>query len=310
MFNTLFTSLPVIFMGIFEKDLAAATLLAVPELYSSGQRNGGFNIKIYLVWVFMACSESIVIFFIMLGIYGQSLFTKDNGLYAMGTLTFTACVVFISMKMQVLELHNKTFTSFLAIFLSIGGWFLWNLVLSATYRNNVIYNVKVGMLRRFGHNLLWWLTLLIILACCLILEITVRSLRAARFPTDVDIFQELEQDREIRRRFEEAAAPDLHQGRNGGTKKSSAELAREAAEAAREGEIQDLLDRPRIMEEGRSETHVLRRRHSLAEPDDGIMVPHANPHADDGVTKRNSADIQDLFRCGFGSVRNSHDLLR
>ena len=53
MFNTLFTSLPVIFMGVFEKDLAAATLLAVPELYVKGQQNGGFNVKIYLAWMFM-----------------------------------------------------------------------------------------------------------------------------------------------------------------------------------------------------------------------------------------------------------------
>ena len=35
LFNTLFTSLPVIFMGIFEQDLSASTLMAVPELYHS-----------------------------------------------------------------------------------------------------------------------------------------------------------------------------------------------------------------------------------------------------------------------------------
>lgn len=46
MFNTLFTSLPVIFMGIFEQDLRASTLLAIPELYHSlGHHNEGFNLK-------------------------------------------------------------------------------------------------------------------------------------------------------------------------------------------------------------------------------------------------------------------------
>src|ERR1700761_5485599 len=58
MFNTLFTSLPVIFMGIFEKDLQASTLLAVPELYTKGQRHGGFNMRLYLGWSFMATSEA------------------------------------------------------------------------------------------------------------------------------------------------------------------------------------------------------------------------------------------------------------
>ena len=311
MFNTLFTSLPVIFMGIFERDLAASTLLAVPELYTQGQRNAGFNIRVYLTWVFMASSESIVIFYIMLGIYGQILFTKDNGLLAMGTLTFSASIVFISLKMQLIELHYKSVTCAIAIFLSVGGWFLWNIVLSAVYRNNVIYNVRAGLLQRFGHNTLWWLTLVIIVASCVVLEVTFRSLRAAWMPSDVDIFQALEQDRDIRRRFEEAAASELRQGLEGKLTRSSLQMDKDAADRKREGEIQDLLDRPRVMEEGRSEAQALRRRHSSAEHGDGETATtdygHSGP--EEG-TVRHSVEIQELLRRGFGSIRTSHDVLR
>jgi len=311
MFNTLFTSLPVIFMGIFEKDLSASTLLAVPELYTKGQRNGGFNIKVYLIWVFMASSESSIIFFIMLAIYGEILFTKDNGLHAMGALTFTAAIVFISLKMQLIELHNKSFTCAIAIFLSVGGWFLWNIVLSAVYKNNVIYNVRAGLLHRFGHNVLWWLTLIVIVACCVMLEVTFRSMRAAWWPTDVDVFQALEQDRDIRRRFEEAAASELRQGLGGCPKRPSLETANEAAEAKREDEIQDLLDRPRVMEEGRLEAQVLRRRHSSAEHDDeGTMATENGKCGPGEVAVRHSVEIQELLRRGFGSPRASHDVLR
>lgn len=104
MFNTLFTSLPVIFMGIFEKDLSASTLLAVPELYTIGQRNGGFNFKIYLGWMFMASAEAMVVYFCMLSLYGEAPFTEDNSLYALGTITFTASVVIINLKMQYASL--------------------------------------------------------------------------------------------------------------------------------------------------------------------------------------------------------------
>jgi phospholipid-translocating ATPase len=100
MFNTLFTSLPVIFTGIFEKDLLPATLLAVPELYVKGQKNGGFNIWIYLGWMFMAASEAMIIFFCMWSLFGEVKFTEDNSLFAMGDMTFTACVIFISIKMM------------------------------------------------------------------------------------------------------------------------------------------------------------------------------------------------------------------
>ena len=70
MFNTLFTSLPVIFMGVFEKDLAASTLLAVPELYNIGQRNKGFNFRVYLWWATLAVCEAVLIYFFVYAIYG------------------------------------------------------------------------------------------------------------------------------------------------------------------------------------------------------------------------------------------------
>lgn len=99
MFNTLFTSLPVIFTGIFEKDLLPATLLAVPELYTKGQKNGGFNLRIYLGWTCMAATEAMIIFFCMWSLFGEVAFTDDNSLFAMGDMTFTASVIFISVKM-------------------------------------------------------------------------------------------------------------------------------------------------------------------------------------------------------------------
>ena len=204
MFNTLFTSLPVIFMGVFEKDLAASTLLAVPELYNLGQHNRGFNIKVYFWWAFLATCEAMIVFFTMYGIYGEALFTRDQELYAMGALAFTACVVVISLKLQVLELHNKSVAAVIAIFLSVGGWWLFNIFLSLVYPLNVVYNVRHGLLDRFGKNLLWWTTLLLIIGAVSMFEILIRLLRTMLFPTDVDTFQEYEQDREVRKRFEEA----------------------------------------------------------------------------------------------------------
>jgi phospholipid-translocating ATPase len=100
MFNTLFTSLPVIFLGIFEKDLSASTLLAAPELYTKGQRNGGFNFPLYLGWMFMASAEAMVVYFCMFGLYGQAQFTSDNSIFALSSMTYTASVIIINMKLQ------------------------------------------------------------------------------------------------------------------------------------------------------------------------------------------------------------------
>ncbi|KAK5008928.1 hypothetical protein LTR28_003303 [Elasticomyces elasticus] len=297
MFNTLFTSLPVIFLGIFEKDLLPSTLIAVPELYTKGQRNGGFNFTVYLAWMFMAAAEAIVVYFTMFGIYGKAIFTLDNGLYAMGDLTFTACVIIIATKLQLIEVRNKTVMAGIACFLSVGGWFLWNLILSSTYHKNVTYNVKHGFLDRFGRNPLWWLTLILIVVSCTFFDLGLQSLRVAFFPSDVDLFQSFEQDTALRKRFEEASVMELQAGRHHRhhptAKQSSVDLTEAAkARARREGEVQNLLDRPRVMEEGRSHG-----KGAVFAEEQRVYIEQGEQHA------RMSTDVSEKLTRRFGSVR-------
>ena len=339
MFNTLFTSLPVIFIGIFEQDLSAQTLMAVPELYQSeGPSNAGFNIKKYLWWVFMASSNSVIVFFVMLGLYGQALFTLDNGLFAMGALSFTACVVIINVKIQFWELHNKTITCIIALFCSIGGWFLWNIILAATYHNNVIYNVKDGFFDRFGRNALWWLTFILILTATWALEIGVKTAKSTWMPSDADSFRELEKDDYIKRRFAQASGLPISPGlfetdENEDTGKDIRRVRSPEEERERAQEVEEILSRPRKMTAtGVSDEHVpqlesFRRRRTLDEEDPikSPKVSFAATHREhlfdetngeddtnnNGKTKpkRRSAEVSEMLKRGFGSVRRSLDMV-
>lgn len=308
MFNTLFTSLAVIFLGIFEKDLSPSTLLAVPELYTKGQRNQGFNIRIYLGWAFMAVCEAMIVFFTMLGLYGEALISVDNTVYPLGLLTFTACVIIINVKLQCLEIHNKSILAALVMFVSIGGWFLWNVILSRRYNDSKegknIYDVHGNFLNRLGRDLSFWVVLLLIVASVCLFEITVSTVRATLFPTDVDIFQEFEQDLEIRKRFEEAAASELQQGWDHGKKKSSLEIAREEAEmAAREKEVHELLNRRRDMSKAEMEEVEL---DNYAGGSDG--VDEEAGLTSPGGNGRRSLDIHELFSKRFGSIKRGQEL--
>ena len=337
LFNTLFTSLPVIFIGVFEQDLSARTLMAVPELYQSeGPRNAGFNIKRYLWWVFMASSNSIIVFFIMLGLYGQALFTLDNGLYAMGTLSFTACVIVINVKIQFWELHFKSITSAIALFLSIGGWALWLIILSNTYHNNVIYNVKDGFFDRFGRNGLWWLTLILILSACWALEVGVKTAKTTWLPSDADSFRELEKDEHIRRRFAQASGlpseeEELHRNDEKDVENSLRRVRSPEEEMERANEVEEILARPRqlratsVSDETIPQPGSIRRRKTL-EDEANIKSPKVSfaaghrEHIYDDVNdddddngkqkaRRRSADVSEIFKRGFGSVRRSLDIV-
>lgn len=97
-FNSLFTSLAVILLGMFEQDLDALTLLAVPELYTYGQTNQAFNFKKYVAWMFMAASDAMVIYYTMFGLWREFHMEENGDLMSLGTLCFAVCVMFINIK--------------------------------------------------------------------------------------------------------------------------------------------------------------------------------------------------------------------
>lgn len=98
-FNVFFTSLPVILLGIFEQDLKAETLIAVPELYSYGQRNAGFNFPKYLGWMTMGLAETVLIYWLVYSHWHRVLFTDDNSLFPLGQLSYQICIVVIITKL-------------------------------------------------------------------------------------------------------------------------------------------------------------------------------------------------------------------
>lgn len=192
-FNTLFTSLGVILLGIFEQDLRSETLLAMPELYTFGQKNKAFNFRMYLGWTAMAVLEAVLIYFGIWGIFTHMAFDGDNGLFAMGDLAFTACVLLINTKLLFLELHHKTIITLVGFVVSIAGWFLWSLFLSAIYAKKIgPYTVRDGFVDNFGRSPTWWLTLVVVLAMVFVLELAVTALRRIFWPQDQDLMQEAE----------------------------------------------------------------------------------------------------------------------
>jgi phospholipid-translocating ATPase len=169
-------------------------------------------------------------------------------------------------------MHNKTWVTGLGWFISVGGWFLWNVMLSFAWSPHTgktypLYPIADGFLTRFGHNLLWWLVVLLSLAGVICLELATSSIRKAFWPTDTDLFQEFQKDPVIRRRFEETVAAE----ERGETE--NVEMGHDKTSMKRESEIQIILDeRRRIGDETgemikspteqRSSTHLTRRKHS------------------------------------------------
>ncbi|ODQ64620.1 hypothetical protein NADFUDRAFT_83556 [Nadsonia fulvescens var. elongata DSM 6958] len=210
MFNTLFTSLPVICIGAFEKDMNPATLIAVPELYAKGQQNQAFNFKVFAGWMVLACGQSALISFLSYNFYGLYAL-RDNSTYALGVIPFSVCIFLITLKLQFLEVRARTIINLAVVLISVGGWFIWNLIIGAIMGRNgsKIFYVSHAFEQRFGQYAEWWASFWVIIAICAILEIIITTVRTSIAPTDSDVFAQLEGDVGVRLRLEEEAWEEL-----------------------------------------------------------------------------------------------------
>lgn len=212
MFNTLFTSLTVICIGMFEKDLNPATLLAVPELYSTGRLYRAFNLKVFLSWMVLAALQSVAISFLACESWGFTAL-RDNSTLPLGTAVFWALVIVINAKIQFLETHNIQWLAFASFFISVLGYGLWNILIMFLNRGKqqAIFFVNYGLLE-FGSDFTWWALVAMLFTVLLLFDLVVKIFKFIFAPSDTEIFQVFEKDIKMRRFFEENALSELLQG--------------------------------------------------------------------------------------------------
>ena len=147
---------------------------------------------------------------------------------------------------SVIELHSKTWITFAAFAITIAGWFVWLLILNSAYalKEQLAYNVRWGFVSDFGPMLEWWLTAWSCVTAFLIFDCLVSYLRKIFYPSDTDVFQELEKDPVIRKRFEEVTVDVLNEKQMGRKSLEAAERKEamdEMEERRREDEVSELL---------------------------------------------------------------------
>jgi phospholipid-translocating ATPase len=210
--------------------------------------------------------------------------------------------------------------------LSVGGWFLWQIILSLLFKpgkSYFLYPIKDGFVYYFGRNLLWWLVLILSLASVIVLELGVKSLKKSFWPTDTDLFQQLQKDPVIRKRFEDSVNAEEKPGSSGTATHLDGGKGKTSTDIHGEREIQELLSRPRIMPIGMdgadaevvrspvetvdlnghvqrtaSGNHLTRRKISMDHGNDGYeaVTGELSPRKGSNVKTRHSIDIAEVLR--------------
>ncbi|KAM5302197.1 phospholipid-transporting ATPase VB isoform 2-T3 [Glossophaga mutica] len=126
-FNLFFTSLPPLVFGILDKDVSAETLLALPELYKSGQDSECYNPRTFWISMMDAFYQSLVCFFIPYLTYRDS----DIDVFTFGTPINTISLTTILLH-QAMEMKTWTVVHALVLAGSFLMYFAVSLVYNAT----------------------------------------------------------------------------------------------------------------------------------------------------------------------------------
>uniref|UniRef100_A0A8C3VUG9 Phospholipid-transporting ATPase n=1 Tax=Catagonus wagneri TaxID=51154 RepID=A0A8C3VUG9_9CETA len=126
-FNLFFTSLPPLVFGILDKDVSMETLLALPELYKSGQNSECYNLLTFWISMVDAFYQSLVCFFIPYLTYKDS----DIDVFTFGTPINTISLATILLH-QAMEMKTWTIIHGLVLLGSFLMYFVLSLVYNAT----------------------------------------------------------------------------------------------------------------------------------------------------------------------------------
>ncbi|XP_040274842.1 phospholipid-transporting ATPase VD [Bufo bufo] len=126
LFNLIFTSVPPIIYGVLDKDVSADTLLALPELYKSGQTSEAYKKSTFWITILDAFYQSLACFFIPYFTY----FGSGMDIYSFGNFIITA-TLFVVLLHLLMESKSMMWIHWTVMVLSIAAYFVFTLAVDA-----------------------------------------------------------------------------------------------------------------------------------------------------------------------------------
>uniref|UniRef100_A0A672TFT5 Phospholipid-transporting ATPase n=1 Tax=Sinocyclocheilus grahami TaxID=75366 RepID=A0A672TFT5_SINGR len=124
LYNVIFTALPPLTLGIFERSCRKENMLKYPELYKTSQNAMGFNTKVFWAHCLNGLFHSVILFWFPLKafqhdtVFGNG---KTPDYLLLGNMVYTFVVITVCLKAG-LETSSWTMFSHIAIWGSIGLW--------------------------------------------------------------------------------------------------------------------------------------------------------------------------------------------
>ncbi|KAJ7781318.1 phospholipid-translocating ATPase [Mycena metata] len=181
--NSLFTLLPVVAIGVFDRFIDAKVLMAVPELYHFGRERHWFNLRSFFVYLIDGLYQSVIIYFFIHFTYQSPTSRKDG--YDMYINEFsTTMALSAAMVANIYTGMMATAWSFWVFFALAFGLAIYSII-SPGYAVTVLYGNDHYVLQ----SAYFWLCILLTFFLAFTPRYIAKAWNFGYNPSDVDILR-------------------------------------------------------------------------------------------------------------------------
>ncbi|KAL0408647.1 UNVERIFIED_CONTAM: Phospholipid-transporting ATPase 3 [Sesamum radiatum] len=191
LYNVIFTALPVIIIGLFDKDVNASLSKKYPELYKEGIRNVFFKWRVVATWAFFAIYQSLVLYHLVVASSSRAVNSagKMFGVWDVSTMAFTCVVITVNLRLLMM-CNNITRWHHISVGGSILAWFIFVFIYSGFVlpkaQENIYFVIYVLM-----STFYFYFTLLLVPVAALFGDFVYMGVQRWFFPYDYQIVQEI-----------------------------------------------------------------------------------------------------------------------
>ncbi|KAJ3254954.1 hypothetical protein HK103_006751 [Boothiomyces macroporosus] len=186
-FNTIFTFLPTIFIGMFDQDINATISMLIPEIYLKGIRQELYTAERFWIYCFHAIFQSIICYFGVIYIVSEtSLIPQglEEGAANVGTLMAFSAIIIINVYGSA-NWYSWSWLTHFSLYFSIAAWTLY-LGLYSLSVDSPIY----GIFQIFISTVGFWASMLLVVITSLIPRAVIKYVQQLLYPSDTDLLQE------------------------------------------------------------------------------------------------------------------------
>uniref|UniRef100_A0A8D0CGE2 Phospholipid-transporting ATPase n=1 Tax=Scleropages formosus TaxID=113540 RepID=A0A8D0CGE2_SCLFO len=187
LFNIVYTSLPVLAMGLFDQDVNEQNSLRQPKLYEPGQLNLLFNKRQFFMCTLQGIYTSCVLFFIPYGAFSNTV--RDDGSHIADQQSFavtiaTSLIIVVSVQIG-LDTNYWTAVNHFYIWGSLTVYFsiLFAMHSDGIFRIFPSHFPFIGTARNSLTQTSVWLVILLTAVICVMPVVAIRFLRTDLYPT-------------------------------------------------------------------------------------------------------------------------------